>query len=253
MRANLTRWFRSRVRGSDAVRGQKMRLIEEIGRAESVRDYGGLWGVDGWYLAQAVRILQCRKAWMVDSLMPSESWLNQQDELNRTLGCKIETRRADFRDRLVYFDIEAADVSLLYDVLLHNDVACEVIKNVCSKTTKKICVAQPVLKERRFSFPNACVNLQFAPASLKQRLRKDLSCWPAEPEVDYFEAAFWIWGQTRSFLSSVFYGYGFDEECGRTLPVGCYRKTCGVGYYRPSKYFDYAFLRYQRRNRQNQS
>lgn len=213
-----------------SVQENKAALIREIGAAQSVRDYGGLWGVNGQYLEEAVRILRCQRAWMIDSLATKE-WQQKEQELRETFPhCQIVTTVADFREHAIFLDMEPSEVSLLFDVLLHEDTAVEVIKDVCAKTLKYVCVAQPVLNETLFRLPNACVNLQFLPAKLKEELRCGYNGWPREPEVDYFEPAVWIWGHTPSYLRSVFYGYGWTAVSSTIVPI--------------SEYLAYAFIRF---------
>jgi hypothetical protein len=79
-------------------------------------------------------------------------------------------------------------------------------------------VAQPVLSDGLFALPNGCVNLQFYPLDLKEAIRCPVF-WPLQPGGDTFSFALWIWGQTASFLTSVFHGYGWDRSHLRVFHV----------------------------------
>lgn len=215
-----------------SVRESKVSLIRDLSEASSVRDYGGLWGVDGMYLEEAVRHLGCRLASMIDSLPASEAWRVRMDRMKSELGCEVEFRRADFREERIFSGLQATEISLLYDILLHQENVVHVLQRVLEKTTRSVCVAQPVIKDAVFPFPNACINLQFYPRDLKQKIRGKYSGWPEEPLLDHFFPGHWIWGQTVSYLNSIFHGLGWQIEYSRSYPL--------------SRYLDYAFLRYGR-------
>src|SRR2546430_12768349 len=68
----------------EEVRARKIALIAEIGHADSIRDFGGLWGVHGLYLLEGVRRLGATFAEMID-VTPREEFIegvrNLQAEL----------------------------------------------------------------------------------------------------------------------------------------------------------------------------
>jgi hypothetical protein len=191
----------------DEVRSKKIALISEIGQADSIRDYGGLWGVHGLYLLEGARALRVSFAEMID-VTPREEFLQASRRLQSELPVQINMIVADFRMPALYDVLQPTDVSLLYDVLLHQDTAVEVMRGVAAKTRHHICVAQPVLREDLLPLPNAAVNLQFYSEELKDELRQG-SWWPKESPARRFDISMWMWGQTASYLSSIFSGYGW--------------------------------------------
>jgi len=207
---------------------EKLRLVREIGRADSIRDYGGLWGVHGLYLLEGAKALRCRRAEMVD-YEPFPEFDENVKRLQAEWPVEVEMIKASFQRPSLYDTLGPVDVALLYDVLLHQDNVDVVIKKVAENTSKVVCVAQPVMVEALFSLPNGCVNLQFYPEELKDILRCP-GLWPPEPPTTTFTTTFWMWGQTVSFLTSMFGGYGWDRTVLRV--------------HRVSSYWHYALMRF---------
>jgi hypothetical protein len=195
--------------GADERVARKLKLITDIGRADSIRDFGGVWGVHGLYLLEGARALGASYAQMVDNIADAE-FVEGMERLRRDLPITVEMRDTDFRRPSLYDALRPVGVSVLYDVLLHQDRAVEVIQNVTGKTERMVCVAQPVLKESVFRLPSGCVNLLFYPEELKDMIR--CAGWSREPAVGWFETTWWTWGQTVSYLTSVFHGYGWERE-----------------------------------------
>ncbi|HXG35588.1 MAG TPA: hypothetical protein VNL15_01320 [Dehalococcoidia bacterium] len=192
------------------IKQTKLGLIAQVGRAASLRDFGGLWGVHGFYLLEGARALGCRYAQMIDGML-SEEFEEKARALQASTRVQVEMKQADFREPDLYKSLALVEVSLLFDVMLHEDNPEEIIKNVLSRTTRYVCLAQPVLKEELFILPNGTVNLQFYPNELKDLLR-DPYWWPPEPVIPRFDPAYWMWGQTVSYLKSVFHGYGWEMQ-----------------------------------------
>jgi hypothetical protein len=192
------------------LKQRKIELIRDIGRGESIRDYGGIYGVHGLYLLEGARALGCKSVEMID-VTENEEDLQAFRRLQEQMEIRVDYRRGDFRDADLFKTLAPVDVSLLYDVLLHQDNAEEVMRNVLTRTTRYVCLAQPVLKEELFRLPGGCVNLQFYPEDLKDMLRAG-SFWPKEPRVETFSAWYWMWGQTISYFVSVLQGYGWSAE-----------------------------------------
>jgi len=194
----------------EEIKRAKIDLIAGIGQANSIRDFGGLWGVHGLYLLQGAKALGCCRAEMVDATAVEE-FQGKVGELQAEMEIQVDMKLADFRNSALYKGLSPVDVSLLYEVVLHQDNAVEVIKNVTSKTAKCVCVAQPVLKEELFKLPAGCANLQFYSEELKDLLRYD-GWWHKEPPSTRFETRFWMWGQSISWFESIFYGYGWEPD-----------------------------------------
>ena len=213
----------------EQIKQLKIELVAGVGRADSIRDFGGLWGVHGLYLLEGARALRCRTAEMVD-VTPRAEFREKIAELQRVMPLEVRMIQADFRDVRIFLDMEPVEVALLYDVLLHQDTAIDVIKNVASRTTRCVCVAQPMLKEELFALPNGAVNLQFYPEELKDHLRY-AGWWQKEPVTGRFSTAYWMWGQTASHVVSVFHGYGW---------VPTYLRT-----YDASEFWNYTMIRFE--------
>lgn len=222
---------RGRRRDSFSAERSKIELLSHLQSAGSVRDFGGLWGVDGQYLETAVEHLGCSFASMLDTLAPSPQWLQRMERIRDQFNCEVEYIQADFSDDSVMNSLRPVEVSILFDVLLHQVEPVRTIRTVAAKTTRTICVAQPVLRDSLFRLPNAAVNLQFYPAKLKRRIRGRYRGWPDEFEADRFDPGHWIWGQTVSYLNSVLQGFGWQVEKSFSQPI--------------SRYLDFAFLKYR--------
>jgi glycosyltransferase involved in cell wall biosynthesis len=216
----------------EQIKQLKVALVAALGSAASIRDFGGVWGVNGLYLLEAAKALQCSFADMVD-FTSSPEFDEKAAELSRQMPLEVRVTLGDFRDSRLFLRMAPVEVSLLYEVLLHQDDAVEVVKNVARKTTRRICVAQPVMKEELFALPNGVVNLQFYPEELKDQLRYS-GWWGKEPSADAFSTALWMWGQTASFLTSVFHGYGWEPD---------YLAT-----YDASEFWNYALMRFRPRD-----
>jgi len=214
--------------GPKAVVEEKLKLITEIGRAESLRDFGGLWGVYGRYLLEGAKALGASYAEMID-VTPQEEFGRRARQLESEMPITVKMLWRDFQNPALYAELRNVDVSLLYDVLMHQDNADLVIKKVIETTARVICVAQPVIAEELFALPNGCVNLQLYPEELKNAIRCS-PLWPPEPVLRRFITSSWMWGQTVSFFTTMFNGYGWERSHLRVFHV--------------SDYWQYAFLRF---------
>lgn len=213
------------------IKQKKLSFIKNIGNAASIRDYGGLWGVSGLFLLEGAKMLNCKYAEMID-VTPIEDFFDNVENLKKEIEIQVVMKKADFRDPILFQSLNSVDVSLLYEVMLHQDNVVEVIKNVLSKTLTYVCLAQPTLREDIFILPNGCVNLQFYSEELKDILRCDY--WPKEPAITKFETRYWMWGQTVSYFKSVFFGLGWDMK---TLEV-----------YQLSEFWNYSLILFLPRN-----
>lgn len=214
--------------GLDVIKKEKIKLSTDIGSAESIRDFGGLWGVFGLYLIEGAKGLNCRFAQMVD-VTPLSEFDENIKAAQKIVPTEYKMFPADFRESFIFGYLENVDVSLLYEVILHQDNHVEVIKNVIGKTNKAVCFAQPVMKEDLFSLPGGCTLLQFFPEELKDLIRYPI-WWEKEPLVESFDTRFWMWGQTASYIINIFKGYGW--------------KLTFQNMYEMSEHWDYALMRF---------
>ena len=212
----------------EEIRAEKVDLIRRLGSADSLRDFGGLWGVHGLYLIEGARALNCTFAEMID-VSPVEEFLAKCRDLQQEQAVQVNMIEADFRTPELFDLLRPVDVALLYDVLLHQDTVASVVKGVTATTLRHVLVAQPVLKEEVLPLPNGTVNLQFYPEELKAELRTG-SWWPEEEPVKRFDTGKWMWGQTPSFLESLFTGYGWRREHLQVNDLG--------------RYWNYGFMRF---------
>jgi hypothetical protein len=214
--------------------GAVMALKDELARiegSESIRDFGGIYLVHGRYLLRGADLPTTKKISMVD-VSPRDEYLTAvQEWLTAHPGVVHEFVQGDFRNSDVYTDLAPVDVSLLYEVLLHQENYVEVIRNVTTRSRMAVCVAQPVLRERLFSLPSSATLVQFLDEDLKNELRNG-SFWPEEPRVDRFSPNFWMWGHTPSHLIDVFAGFGWTA-----IDPVLVTNVCG-------DYWDYLLVRF---------
>jgi hypothetical protein len=198
-----------RVNGYGEVMKLKLKVIQDVGKAESIRDFGGLYIVHGRYLLESAASLSARYAQMIDISYTPAFEESKLKYLNFSKFTKVDFLEADFRLKEVYLNLKPVEISILYEVLLHQDNCVEFLRNVSEKTTRFIFIAQPTLKESLFTLPNCTTNIQFMDENLKDELREG-SFWPKEEQVSTFTTKYWMWGQTISYLISVMNGIGWD-------------------------------------------
>ena len=206
--------------------GEVMAIKEAMAAAlpgiTSLRDFGGCYLVHGRYLLNPVRILKLRFASMVD-VNPVPEFAAAVEETRAQLpDTEFETIKGDFRDPALFVGLRATDAALLYEVLLHQENYVEVIRNVCERTSKFVCIAQPCLRETFFPLPAGAVMLQFYDEALKDLLRIE-SFWPKEPRTDRFTPAHWMWGHATSHIVAVMRGFGWSLMDGKVVDNVCGR------------------------------
>jgi hypothetical protein len=207
-------------------------ILPDIG---SLRDYGGCYLVHGRYLLHATTQRDLAFASMID-INPTDEFVAAAREIAaERSGTRIETIRADFRDAATFADREETDASLPYEVLLHQENYVDVMRHVCGKTKRFVCVAQPCLREELFDLPAAAVLLQFYDEKLKDALRAE-SLWPPEPRTEEFTSAHWMWGHTSSHLVDVMRGLGWVLREGTAVD--------NLG----GPYWEYSLLVFERRS-----
>jgi hypothetical protein len=186
----------------------KLKLLDQAMPAESAIVFGDVYVVEGAY-TQYAHDLGCERTVLVDSL-ETPGWL--QTRLGRP---NLDFYKGDFSDALFMKSIrERFDISVVYDILLHQPPLLHTIHLMLELTASKILICQPVLKEREV--PNTLVYLPGNP---------DPALYPlAEQSVEYkafdvkgVNQSNWIWGMTPSLLKSVLAGEGFEvtheEDC----------------------------------------
>ena len=207
---------------------KKRDLTASIGKAESIRDYGGMWKVNGEYLLDGARRLGCSFASMVDKLKTPE--YDAEVKKMEEKGVKFEYINRDFREIGQWYNeaeldeendtdpFENTEVSLLNDVLLHQDNFTEVVKMVCQLTDKYIVVVQPFYEG--FDIPSSCAMIQFMSPEWKKKLW--VSMWVDQRELDEFSVDIWMWAQSAQLMIDLFNGYGWKpkQDRGFTSPIG---------------------------------
>lgn len=193
---------------------KKKELAGSIGSAESVRDFGGMWKVNGVFLTDAVLRLGAKMGSMVDKLKTPE-YDNEVSRLSQP-NREFQYVNADFRE-LATQKLEKTDVSLLNDVLLHQDNFTEVVKQVCNLTNKYIVVAQPFYNA--FAIPSSCAMIQFASPEWKKKLWNEM--WVDQRELDKYSVDIWMWAQSTQLMIDLFKGYGWKpkQDRGFTFPI----------------------------------
>ena len=208
------------VDGYGEVMRRKEALPAGLPGLTSLRDFGGCYLVHGRYLLHATRERRLPFASMVDvNVLPEFLAAAERVKAERP-GTTIEAVRGDFRDPSLYPSLPPTDAALLYEVLLHQENYVEVMRNVTSRTTRFVCIAQPCLREEFFALPASATLLQFWDEPLKDLLRSQ-SFWPKEGRTERFTTAHWMWGQTTSHLIAVMEGLGWELSEGSVVDNVC--------------------------------
>jgi hypothetical protein len=219
--------------GLATVYTRKVDLIAECSGARALRDFGGLYLVHGRYLLEPAVRLRADYACMVDVTPRSAFETAIADAKAQHSALEVEFVTGDFRDPTLYDALQPVDVSILYEVLLHQENYVDVIHNVLRTTRSWVCVGQPCLREDVFALPAAAVLVQFLDDATKAELRRE-SVWPpSEPMTDRFRTDLWMWGHSTSHLISLFHGFGWELEHGEI-----YEGVCGP-------YWEFPLLRFR--------
>lgn len=213
------------------VMQKKVALVSGSVGAKSLRDFGGLYLVHGKYLLEPAVALQADYACMVD-VTPRDEF---QTEINKAKSqapnLEVEFVNADFRSMDIYPGLREVDLTIFFEVLLHQENYVGVLQQAAAKTNKYLCIAQPCLKDELFPLPASTTLLQFWPENLKNAHRTG-GFWPEEPRTETFDSRYWMWGQTTSHLIDVCHGLGWKLQYGEKV-----KDVCG-----PS--WDFSLLRF---------
>lgn len=198
---------------------EKLKLTTKLKQAESIRDFGGMWKVNGMYLTDGAYQLHCKFASMVDKLKTPEYDL-AVEKLQVKDGIQFEYIDTDFRELATYQctrKMQKTEVSLLNDVLLHQNNFTEVIKQVCQLTTGYIIVNQPFYEG--FEIPSSCTLLQFMSPEWKKKLYNIM--WVDQRELNEYSVDIWMWAQSLQLMIDIFKGYGWKpkQDCSYTFPI----------------------------------
>lgn len=187
----------------------KKEFVSRIGKAESVRDFGGMWKVNGLYLLDAVQKLGSSYGSMVDKLHTSE-FKKEADKLN----ARIEHVKIDFRE-LATAELEPTQVSMLNDVLLHQNNFTEVIRQATFLTEEYIVIQQPFYEG--FSIPASCSLLQFMEKEWRDRLHNEM--WIDSSDQTAFNVDIWMWAQSMGLFIDIMKGYGWGLVDSYSFPI----------------------------------
>jgi len=203
----------------DVMRRKELRPAELAGIA-SLRDFGGCYLVHGRYLLHATRVRKLGLASMID-VNPLPEYAAAVERARAELpATEFETVQGDFRDPALFAGLRETDAALLYEVLLHQENYVEVLRQVCAKTRRYLCLAQPCLREDFFALPGSAVMLQFWEEPLKELLREG-SFWPREARAERFTTAHWMWGHTVTHLVEILRGFGWGLWQGEVVDNVC--------------------------------
>lgn len=192
----------------------KLHILDLALPATSAAVFGDIYRVEG---AHARRCAEsgCERVLVVDTL-ETGGWLAHRQALP-----VLDFRKGDFADPFFMSSIrERFEISVAFNVLLHQPPLLSTIHLVLEKTERAICIVQPMLRE--LDTPNSLVYL---PGNLHVRELAPMGTDdPADVHafsVKEVNHSHWIWGMTPSFLRSVLTGEGFAitaEETGESLP-----------------------------------
>jgi hypothetical protein len=231
-RAGQTIARRSVKGGYGEVMDLKVDLISSAREVRSLRDFGGLYIVHGKYLLEPAVSLGCSFASMIDVTPVKEFEVKIARMKAEHPNLEVEFVQADFREHSCYASLRPVDLSIVFEVLLHQENYAEVLRNICARSSKYICIAQPCLREAWFSLPSSATLLQFWPEELKSEVRQG-SFWPPEPETETFTPKYWMWGHTVSHLIDMMRGFGWSLDYGDVVD-----NVCGEAW-------EYALLRFR--------
>ena len=165
---------------------------------ESCVDLGGMWGVNGGYLDEMMRLHEC-PGLMVDTL-PQETEHG------------FEYERDDFTNWLKEpegdFQWGRFDAAILFDVLLYQICPMQVLSDVTRRTRKAILISQPCL--RTMEVISVC--LQFNSNSADYDMTGRDAHVEEHGQPDRWTTATWNWGQSGEWIAAVMRGFGWDWE-----------------------------------------
>jgi hypothetical protein len=93
---------------------------------------------------------------MVDLNLSPEFVAAAEQTLADLPDTRIETVRGNVQETSLYEGLATTDAALLYEVLLHQEHCVEVMREVCARTARCVCIAQPRLREELFPLPSCC-------------------------------------------------------------------------------------------------
>ena len=197
----------------DENRQKKISLIEKCMPAESLIDYGGMWGVDGLYSRIAYQTYGVQHVTMIDA-NESENWRTKAE-----LREGVSFKQGSFTD-VVFMDTikEMFEVGLAYDILLHQTDLPYTLSLLLSKVAQKFVIAQPVLLDDDMRLQNSIVWLSGCNAGddlfPNQSSIQDLGCANFRDGTRLTlrgqrSSELWLWGMTPSFLESLMAAFGW--------------------------------------------
>ena len=130
---------------ADPIVHFKVEMLRAAMPASSAAIFGDIFKVDGGFTEKCFE-LGCERVLLVDSL-ETPTWLER-----RLADHRLDFYKGDFSDHSFMTSIrERFDVSVAFDVLLHQPPLLNTPHNMLEKTLERIAIVQPVLKERELS------------------------------------------------------------------------------------------------------
>ncbi|MGI8711750.1 MAG: hypothetical protein ACR2NR_00895 [Solirubrobacteraceae bacterium] len=163
--------------------------------------FGDTYVVEGGYAARCLKF-GAERVVLVDTL-ETPAWLEA-----RLGDHRLDFLKGDFSDRLFMSSIrEQFDVSVAFDVLLHQPPLLGTLHDMLEKTTQRIAIVQPMLKERDVA--NTLIYLPGSPSADGLYPLRDADPGYRMFDVHEVNQSHWIWAMTPSFLRSALDGEGF--------------------------------------------
>ena len=182
------------------LQAYKVDLLKRACPADSVLDFGGMWGVQGKY-AMLCKELGCKHVTIIDTLEVPE-WNSVQGSTDGLTFLK-----GDFADPFFMANLsETCDLSIAYSIMLHQKNLLDVLGSILERTRETFCFCQPMLRESETS-----QSLIFLPGHPDEQ---SLHPYPGQDTASIFQSQhlthnFWIWGMTPSFMRAALECYGF--------------------------------------------
>jgi hypothetical protein len=174
--------------------------------------FGDIYIVEGSYTVKCIEF-GCKRATLVDTVETC-GWLDE-----RKKNPKLNFYKGDFSNTLFMKSIpEKYDVSIAFDVLLHQPPLINTLELILEKTSRRICIFQPMLLEQENK--NTLVYLPGSENADIHPMNQGVSSVNIFDIMEVNQSR-WIWGITPSFMKNVLKGSGFDiiyEIDGGSLP-----------------------------------
>jgi len=180
----------------------KLDILKKGFPAQNSVVFGDMYIVEGGFTKKCLEY-GSESVLLIDSL-ETPNWLD-----TRKKNPNINFYKGDFSNTLFMKSIqETYDLSVVFDILLHQAPLLNTLHLMLEKTNKHICIVQPMLREQKYE--NTLIYLPGNSNTSELYPMKDLNKEFRVFDVNEVNQSHWLWGMTVSFLTSVLKGEGFE-------------------------------------------